>query len=371
MQNNIHIHLSVTYNNSVHPYINKSLSTYLNNIKSEIEIYSNSWDRYKKYTNPYEYIHTSIDGIKLPVCKLKPLSRSYFKMIELYPICNINDNGEIKTFHFAEGPGGFIEALCHIRKNNKDIYYGMTLHDDNDKNVPGWIKTNNFIKNHPNVIIETGKDYKGDITNAENLLYCFNKYNNSIDLVTGDGGVDFSTDFNNQEIVGLKLILCQIAFTIAVQKHNGCCIIKFFDIFTRASVELLYLLSNIYQEVIIVKPNTSRCANSEKYIICKKFRLSNTKYLVEKFYTIIKNFDNEKNIVSILNIDIPYLFISKIQECNAILGQQQIENISNTINLIENQNNNDKINNIKYVNINKCTVWCQKNKLPYNVISEF
>ena len=37
----------------------------------------------------------------------------------------------------------------------------------------------------------------------------------------------------------------------------------------------------------------------------------------------------------ILNIEIPYLFSNKLEEYNAIFGQQQIENISNTIMLVE------------------------------------
>ena len=37
-----------------------------------------------------------------------------------------------------------------------------------------------------------------------NLLYCFEKYGNSMDLITGDGGFDFSIDFNKQETISSK-----------------------------------------------------------------------------------------------------------------------------------------------------------------------
>ena len=50
---------------------------------------------------------------------------------------------------------------------------------------------------------------------------------------------------------------------------------------------------------------------------------------------------------------------------NAILGQQQLESISNTLSLIENSRN-DKIENMKKINIQKCIHWCQKNRLPYH-----
>ena len=42
------------------------------------------WDTVKRYTNPYEYIHTSSPRKENEVWRRKkPLSRSYFKMIEL------------------------------------------------------------------------------------------------------------------------------------------------------------------------------------------------------------------------------------------------------------------------------------------------
>lgn len=92
--------------------INKTLSDYLYKIKCQIDTKQHEWDRYKKYTNPYEYIHTVIPGSKYSICKTKPLSRSYFKMLEICKSLKLLDNlPEVcKTYHLAEGPGGFIEA---------------------------------------------------------------------------------------------------------------------------------------------------------------------------------------------------------------------------------------------------------------------
>ena len=42
-------------------YINKSLSLFLNEIKEQINEYNNHWDNAKKYINPYEFIHTSVN----------------------------------------------------------------------------------------------------------------------------------------------------------------------------------------------------------------------------------------------------------------------------------------------------------------------
>ena len=275
-----------------------------------------------------------------------------------------------KTFHLAEGPGGFIEALVKLRNNPLDRYYGMTLLDDSDYNVPGWKKSHHFLVQNPNVIIETGLDKKGDLMNPVNLLDCHARFANSMDLITADGGFDFSSDFNNQEAISLKLVFCQIAFAVAMQKVGGTFIIKFFDTFTKLSVELVYLLALLYEEVYFAKPNTSRHANSEKYIVCKKFKKNNIGDLVQDFYQIMQNLKMGKELVGLFDFSMPYYFLNKIEECNAIFGQQQLENISTTINLIiEGQHafkHSEKLENIKKNNILKCSNWCQEHNLPFN-----
>lgn len=358
--------------NNNEPIINRTLNTYLNNIKKQIEADVNNWDKYKKYTNPYEYIHTIIPNTKQSVSKLKPLSRSFYKMIEISNMLDLIDSeNKLQSFHLAEGPGGFIEAMCLMRENRKDDkYYGMTLINNNDSAVPGWNKANNFLFKNQNVEIEKGYDQTGDIMNADNLKYCYQKYKNSFDIITGDGGFDFSTNFNQQEIVSSKLIFCQIAFAISLQKYNGHFILKMFDTFTQVSIEYLYLLSILYDEVHIVKPNTSRYANSEKYIVCKNFRLSDTDSLVKLLYSAISKLKDDDILNKILNIDIPYLYFNKLEEYNAIIGQQQIENIASTLSLISN-NKNERLELFKKNNIQKCISWCQKYKIPFYKNTQF
>ena len=57
----------------------------------------------------------------------------------------------------------------------------------------------------------------------------------------------------------------------------------------------------------------------------------------------------------------------KIEEYNAIIGQQQIEIIKSTIQLINNigYNKNEKIETYKKNNIIRCIQWCTKNKHAY------
>ena len=345
--------------------ISKSFNFYLNNMKRQIDDYNILWDSYKKYTNVYEYIHTIIPYTKFPVCKLRPLSRSFFKLIEIYNLLNIEfKTSNIKTFHLAEGPGGFIEAITHIRNNPDDIYYGMTLISDDD-NIPSWKKSKHFLNKNPNVCLEYGEDNTGNLFSKQNFLSCLKKYKNSIDFITADGGFDFSIDFNQQENLCMKLIFCQICYALAMQKNGGHFVLKIFDIFTQGTIDILYILANSYEKIYIVKPYTSRTANSEKYIYCKNFKLNNFEEILPNILTFFEYFQTDNNIERFLNINIPYFFINKIEDINAIIGQQQLENILQTLGLLDN-NKNDKLDTIKKNNIQKSIQWCIKYKLPYN-----
>ena len=50
-----------------------SLKKYLNKIKGLIDKHVSSWDNSKKYTNPYEFIHTNVPNTKSSICKIKPI----------------------------------------------------------------------------------------------------------------------------------------------------------------------------------------------------------------------------------------------------------------------------------------------------------
>lgn len=369
------------------PFISNSLSFFLYSIKNQISKYGDEWEEFRKYTNPYEYINSNVPTRSKCVSKYKPLSRSYFKLLEIMFLFDLYtpNNGSafesaniklqnaipISSFHLAEGPGGFIEAIANIRKNPNDKYIGMTILDDaNDWNIPAWKKSDLFLKNNPNVFIENGATGTGDILCIQNFKHCIDKYGSSMDLITADGGFDFSTGFNSQEINIIKLLYGQICYALCLQKHNGNFILKIFDCFMNHTVDLLYILSSFYQDVYITKPNTSRYANSEKYIVCKKFIFtSNVGFVAKLTSCFIDVLNSNTPIYRFLNYPIASHFINKIEEFNAIFGRQQIDNIQQTISLIDSKNNHDKIESYIRNNIQKCTNWCITHNVPHNILT--
>jgi 23S rRNA U2552 (ribose-2'-O)-methylase RlmE/FtsJ len=353
----------------------KTTHKYLSTLKKEIESHTDKWDIYKKFTNTYEYIHTQIPGVKQSISKYKPVSRAYFKFVEIVNIFNIipDNRFTISTFHLCEGPGGFIEAICHLRNNHNDTFNGMTLIGVDD-NIPGWKKNTRLLKNNPKIHLEYGHDNTGDIINYKNYLHTVNKFKNSMTIITGDGGFDFSSNFNNQESMSSKLILAQILYAISMQSYKGHFILKIFDIFFKSTIQLIYILNLFYDCVYIFKPQTSRLANSEKYIVCKYFKFASSEQYINEFSRIIEQLENSYSnpsqiyISSILNTKLPLFFTARIEEISNVLCQFQINVIQNTISLIKYRRNdlNKKIEELIKNNITRCIQWCVKNNIGHN-----
>ena len=319
--------------------------------KCEIDNYNtNDWDKSKKYINNYEYIYTSSDNNK-NICNIRPISRSYFKIYEILKNYKILNNNDICCC-ICEGPGGFIQCL----NNNYQIkkVYGITLIKKYDKSIPFWNKK--ILLNNQN-FISFGEDNTGNIyhlKNCENFIQMINNNNyNNINLVTSDGGFDYSKDYNNQEDLSYHLILCEIYISLNVQKLCGNFIIKIFDLFNYKTIQLIYLLYNCYDKIEFFKPTTSRLSNSEKYLICLNFQGIEQNELNK----IKENFNNYQDIY----INIPNEFINNINEYNEIFMNNQINEINKIIKNIKNKNDyprKEQITNAKK--------WCELYNLPIN-----
>ena len=146
---------------------------------------------------------------------------------------------------------------------------------------------------------------------------------NYCNLVTADGGFDYSKDYNSQELLSYKLLYSEIYIAINIQKLNGNFVIKFFDLFRYKTIQLIYLLYCCYSEIHIYKPCTSRLSNSEKYIICKGFIGCNNK-VKEK----LKYYNKCKNYIDVL------LFLKDINDFNQTC-LSQMDLINNILQLIK------------------------------------
>jgi hypothetical protein len=122
-----------------------------------------------------------------------------------------------------------------------------------------------------------------------------------------------------------------------------------------------------------MKPHTSRVANSEKYVVCQGFKVADSSHIITQMIELMPLLSTTYKergagaIVSILPDEHDLFFLNKIEEMNAMLSFQQIENITSTLSIITNHRNAEKLDQYKKTNINKCVAWCEYYDIPYNV----
>jgi len=322
-------------------YSSYSLYNFYNTIKTEIDILCskendikiNDYDELIKIVHPYEYIFFKVPGSKFSVSKLKPQSNMFYDLYEIVVTLNIFElynNKAMKTLHVSTWFNDSNECVKMLRENF-----------DEDEFL-------NFVDNDDEM-------YKS----INNMKF------------------DFMFFYKPQNDINLYIInLIEFFMTmLRYQSVGGTSIIKIDYVFHKPIVDLIYLLSALFEKVYIIKPNTSNITTFEKYIVCKNFNvISETKLEIYKsnYYKLqsfIKNLNN-KNIVSIIDYEIPCYFVNKIDDINIIIGQQQLESLDQIMNILKNKNKDEKIETMKKSNIQKSVSWCEKFKIPYNKFSE-
>lgn len=356
MENNGELEMLLDFNNDLHNLLKLQKDLISEHYKTK------KWDKYKKCANEYELIFTS--GYGHPsLSKHNPISRSYFKLWEILTDFKIElgmDFPEYKRCAFlAEGPGGFIEAFTNFRSSyENDELFGITLLSP-DKNIPSW-KLPTDITNVKRIKLLKGLDGSGSLYNVDNIESFINVIGQgSCDLVTADGGFDFSNDFNNQEEMSTLLVISEMYTALQLQKQNGNMVLKIYDIHSYLTVQLLYILKMFYNTITFCKPLSSRPANSEKYIICIKF-CGHEHNMYDNVCSQLKQ--SIVNQCFDLDIKVPITFMYDIIEYNAFYILKQIIHINKTLCFINIQNAEDA-NNIRH-QLTRAIKWCNK----YNIV---
>ena len=363
--------------------------------KKKIDALENieNWDKVKKIGNPYELIYTTYNKKRKndSISSYMPISRSYFKLWEIFykfdffkkfdvnnnknnnNANNTNNNNFIFS-HLAEGPGGFLEATYNYRKNKKsnDKFYGITLKPTNE-HIPCFTKIKKLYSENQNIKIDYGnlyilEDIKKYLENFEG--------NKKAHLVTADGGFDYSSDFNGQEINSCQIIYSECIVAINSLRKNGSFVCKVFDLFSITMVQILYIMYCVFEKIYIYKPDTSRPANSEKYLICMYYKdnlsyneKNNLLNIIELWYNISENKDeifNESDSVIFKNIRIDNLFIQKLSTYNETYINNQMFYLNNTIELAQNKIDKDKYYEIIQNQVFKAIEWCKKYNIEIN-----
>ena len=327
----------------------------ISKLKDRISDVANAdeWEIRKKITNPYEAIFSGDDTSFPSLAKVQPLSRSYFKMIEMLGLIGFFSevsgykpsptSGEVEPFvsaHICEGPGGFIqhvvEALAERNITTKGIY-AMTL-KPTKSHIPGWRRSIHFLKKFPKIKLEYGVDDTGNILKPANQHdFCVKA--KGAHLFTADGGFDFSVNYTNQELMAFPLVLASFIMGLKTLRKGGTMIIKLFDIYSRATQDLFLGSATFFEKFTLYKPATSRPCNSERYFIGHRYRDSCESEGISEWISTLESAlkrHEQSPITQLVQNEWPLAILRAVKE--QILYQEhiQIKNIEDTLNLDKN-----------------------------------
>lgn len=270
------------------------------------------------------------------------VTNAWLKMYELcckYLDPILKDGGVLESFHLAEAPGNFLLAINHyIKVNYPDIRWTWTANTYNVKfykNTKYFEDKYNIAKQYPHKW-DYGCDKDGDITSHFNIAEYEKKYkNNNIKFITSDAKcVKKEIDFNNEELINIPVQVGQILNGLFLLKKGGTMILKHFTFLEAQSVCLLLLVKIYFEKVFIVKPISSKPANSETYLVCvnyKKYPTIHQKNKLLNYMNYIRNLNNKDGCPTLFKNCIPVKLLNEIINISEKLCETQIKYINKNL----------------------------------------
>ena len=160
-----------------------------------------------------------------------------------------------------------------------------------------------------------------------------------VDVYTADLGLGVGDDHNRQEQIQAHANLGQIMSALMTLREGGCMITKQYTTFEPITISIIIVVASLFDKFHIIKPHTSRKANSEIYLFGRGFRgMSNE--LEESLLNKIENWSETPLLSKKTIMDMYNLQFNQIFDQSKTLGKAQ----SKKIDLIMKYNN-------KYLNI--------------------
>ncbi|XP_022920203.2 cap-specific mRNA (nucleoside-2'-O-)-methyltransferase 1 [Onthophagus taurus] len=233
--------------------------------------------------NPFEKIKNVffMNRAALKMANIDAATNFMFTNIDYDP----RHKNPYSPYFFADvcaGPGGFTEYILW-RKKWCFKGFGFTLKGQHD------FKLNESTCISPNTFqAYYGAAEDGDICNLDNIrdfkskVFC-QTGGLGVHFMMADGGFSVEGNENLQEVLSKQLYTCQCLMALEIVRPGGHFVTKLFDLFTKFSVGLLYLMHQCFEYVAILKPNSSRPANSERYLIGKYLKHTKTTSIIKKY----------------------------------------------------------------------------------------
>lgn len=187
---------------------------------------------------------------------------------------------KLRCWFFCEFPGAFINATEYQFKK----FIADQIQDEDNAEIATqfrWhaqsLNTDDGLSDSSKQLAKTAKHWDfgpedikspGDITNINVLTYYVKNYSDTVNLATGDCGIDLSGNYDKQEKLSSRVVLAQTLVATAVAKlEKGIIVIKGFGMMEPASLCTLWFMGLAFDTVEIVKPKSSRPCNNEVYFV--------------------------------------------------------------------------------------------------------
>jgi hypothetical protein len=287
------------------------------------------------------------------------VTNAWLKMFEmtalLKPFCAAKSNkssGTIfRSFHVAEAPGNFMLAINHrlrteypacewewLANSYRDLY-GRREANSREGYLSDQYR---LIADYPNNWL-FGADCDGDITSSANIRSFAQEIQirgGSLQLFTSDVKyVPSNMNYDEEEHINIPVQFGHTLCALSTLSKGGMAILKQFTAFEGPSISMLYLLSCCFKQLRIIKPETSRQANSEIYVVGIDYKHNLTQIQIDKLFNVM-------NYVRFLNtdagspalfrqVDIPQSFVERVTAVETKLTRLQMDGLVRNLEIYE------------------------------------
>lgn len=186
--------------------------------------------------------------------KQEVASRAYFKLKEIMESCALSDK-YIDTLHICEAPGGFVQQTCDRCKGSIQSWTATSLQSSDIRFDTRYL---DMTKGTILTLKSNGDVLQPSVREQINLR---------VDFVTADGATNENHDTLERDHI--PLLWAQTSIALKCLKPTGDFVCKFFEGNEFGTKVWIAVMTNCFRHVSIIKPNTSRATNSERYLVCR------------------------------------------------------------------------------------------------------
>jgi len=157
----------------------------------------------------------------------------------------------------------------------------------------------------------TGNVYKPENLDSVEELMRKDGVLDKVNIAVSDGGFEIKKNEkgehmeNYQELFSGQIIISELLLTMKVLQPGGNFVCKLFDAFSTITQSVIYITTQIFEDVFLVKPIRSRIVNSEKYLVGRSLkREDNFEYFKNLLAELHKRCTNEASPRALVPIDV-------------------------------------------------------------------